>query len=122
MEIEVGMYIKTNLGEIAKIIKSGYFENKAGKFRTLTPDKVIKLVDCDAQKNIAKVSHDIIDLIEAGDCVNGYKVIATYLKGANKYIKLEGNNGKRIYNKDIKFVVTKEQFENMKYKVGEDND
>ena len=53
--------------------------------------------------------------------VNGYKVKAVYLKGYRKYIKLsnayESGKGIRTYNEDIKTIVTKEQFESMKYEV-----
>ena len=63
---------------------------------------------------ISKFSSNLIDLIEKGDYVNGYKV---------DFVQ----NGEVIYNrnhpyklnlmaKDIETVVTKEQFENMEYK------
>ena len=64
-------------------------------------------------------SYNIIDLIEVGDYVNGLKVIDIlendiYISDyyAESYIGV-------VKVKDIKSIVTKEQFESMKYKVGD---
>lgn len=77
-------------------------------------------------KDIIKSSPNIIDLIEAGDYVNGRKVSKinldttfnkekSILCGDFDYDCLE-----TIYtNEDIKSIVTKEQFSNVEYKVGE---
>ena len=66
---------------------------------------------------IVKHSLNIIDLIEDGDYVNGKKIISTYLDGARHYIKYEYYDGTRIYNEDIKSIVTKEMFNQVKYEV-----
>lgn len=70
--------------------------------------------------DIIKSSPNIIDLIEVGDYVNGGKV---YEK-EKEYIVINADFGRlfefmNIYEKDIKSIVTKEQFESMEYKVGE---
>lgn len=57
-------------------------------------------------------------MLKYGDYVNGSRVIEIFLDGERAYLKIEGNS-KRIYNEDIKNVVTHEEFENIKYKVGE---
>lgn len=62
---------------------------------------------------ISKASHNIIDLIEVGDYVNGFPVIHK----ENDILKC----GLLVQFKEneIKSIVTKEQFEQMQYKVGE---
>ena len=69
---------------------------------------------------ILKASFNIIDLIEVGDYVNGYKV--TYIDKDNQIIRVDGFGwGTNIIRKDnIKNIVTKEQFEAMKYVVERD--
>lgn len=59
----------------------------------------------------AKFKDNIIDLIEAGDYVNGEKV---YEKNGHLFI---GNWWPENIN--IKSIVTREQFEQMQYKVGD---
>ena len=62
-----------------------------------------------------KYSFDIIDLIEVGDYVNGYKVRGTSIST----LLLDNFNMIQIDEEDIKSIVTKEQFESVQYKVGE---
>lgn len=66
---------------------------------------------------VKKHSENITDLIEVGDYVNGMYVRATYLEGENHYIKLEGLEHTRVYENDIKNIVTHEQFNSIKYEV-----
>ena len=83
---------------------------------------------------IIKSSSNIIDLIEVGDYVNGYKVTmledeyyddvtdsVKKIKDKEKIKIILGNEEQfyGVYAKDIKSIVTKEQFESMEYKVGE---
>ena len=68
---------------------------------------------------IIKSSPNIIDLIEENDYVNGSKV--TF---ADKELKCvivcnSVSESGLFYEKDIKSIVTKEQFESMEYKIGE---
>ncbi len=69
---------------------------------------------------LGKLSENIIDLIEVGDYVNGYEVLDKYLFNGEKPV-LETNgeetNCKCLCNSDIKSIVTKEQFEEMKLEV-----
>lgn len=62
---------------------------------------------------IAKSSPNIIDLIEVGDYVNGYEVTSK-----DQFLGF-GNHDWYMINDEIKSIVTKEQFSQMKYKVGE---
>jgi len=110
MKLEVGMYVRTHKGickieGFASTLTDDYIENEKG---SMIPKNEIK-----------KVNHNIIDLIEAGDYVNGLKVIDIVEKDiyasnfyADQYIEL-------IKIKDIKSIVTKEMFENMSYKIGD---
>lgn len=70
----------------------------------------------EAIKDFIKSSHDLIDLIEINDYVNGKRVRDTYLDGIRHYIKLEGSNN-RFYDDDIKEILTKELYEFNVYKV-----
>ena len=73
---------------------------------------------------IVKHSKNIIDLIEVGDYVNGREVkhIAMF-EGFPDYPKLIFVDekhlipGETVENKDIKSIVTKEQFASIEYKV-----
>ena len=103
-EIKVGEYVKTDKGYIVKIDK----EKKNLQ--------MLKFLNVE-YGNILKHSKNIIDLIEEGDYVNGYKV-----KGIDKdgdvfiEIPFENNSGYRLTDK-IKSIVTKKQFAQMDYKV-----
>ena len=102
MKLEVGMYARTINGKIWIIISQKAISGH--------------------RKDIIKASHNIIDLIEVGDYVNGYKVS---FKGDDyqpfvqcDYPVEEGStNHYRFYEKAIYSIVTKEQFESMSYKV-----
>ena len=129
--MKVGDYVRTPQGIIAKIINiqedtGQYFLN--GNAVSLESKNYI------ADKNITigenfKHSPNIIDLIEVGDYVNGYKVLEIekdylfdYTEEINVLIVQNDEVyevAKKIYSDDIKSIVTKEQFENMEYRIGE---
>lgn len=94
-----------------------------------TPEEYVK--NCQKQGyDVIKASYNIIDILEAGDYVNGYKVekvnnnlsehkgicnsLDTYLWGINDLDEFEKIV---IFENDIKSVVTKEEFESMKYRI-----
>lgn len=111
MKLEVGMYVRTKDG-IEKITKKKESVTFSGYEKVITTDKNEYrnfLEYCE----IKKASHDIIDLIEVGDYVNGFPVIHK----ENDILKC----GLLVQFKEneIKSIVTKEQFEQMEYKVGE---
>ena len=73
-----------------------------------------------------KSSPNIIDLIDVGDYVNGYLVTDISLDAYKDKIifvgqrKIEESGYYRsYYNSQIKSVVTKEQFSNCEYRIGE---
>lgn len=99
MKLEVGMYARTI----------------NGKIWIITSQKAIS----GHRKDIIKASHNIIDLIEVGDYVNGKQVIETYYKSDEKW-HLEIVDSRLLTHDELKHVniqsiVTKEQFESMKY-------
>ena len=132
MKLEVGMYVRTKFGifKIRKITKDlAYWKHEK---------RVIELDRNVAEYNYrfsfykdesifkgAKFKDNIIDLIEVGDYVNGYKVS---FKGDDyqpfvqcDYPVEEGStNHYRFYERAIYSIVTKEQFEQMSYKVGDE--
>ena len=116
MELEVGMYVRTNKGIFQIRNKDVFIEDKKQYIG------VNGRYTCIDIETIEKASHNIIDLIEVGDYVNGYKVS---FKGNDykpfvqcDYPVQEGTtNHYRFYEEAIYSIVTKEQFEAMQYKV-----
>lgn len=97
MKLEVGMYVRTKHHGILKYGDRFLFDD-----------------------DILKASHNIIDLIEVGDYVNGYRVSTIDYENRTLYREYDDDFYFSICKeKDIKSIVTKEQFEQMKYKVGE---
>ena len=128
MELKVGMYIRGNYyqyrGKIGIIIKNYHNDleiaYKDGVIKTTVSDFIDDNFDKNGQQY--KTSFNIIDLIEVGDYVNGYLVTGfDYQYSSNKKVvfsnvRLDGT-GIKIPAKDIKSIVTKEQFESVKYEV-----
>ena len=118
-EIKVGEYIRTTKGQIDKFKEYGEEE---------------LLVRCENKKywksNIVKHNSNIIELLEVGDYVNGSRVVGfaydgekSIKKGVDEKIGViveERWELTKYFEKDIKSIVTKEQFETMKYEVVND--
>lgn len=146
-KLEVGMYIRTDKGFIAKVKE---FKHDYTKGKRLVDDYSVKEVvenylsldgnQCrliesidysippcypsdeeldEIKSHILKASHNIIDLIEVGDYVNGEIVTKISLDNIEcNYIEIGYTYNRRgLRNKDIKSIVTREQFEAMEYKV-----
>lgn len=117
MELEVGMYVRTEKGigkvtECRKHDKWGYIIKILGQYSCFTHSSNKELSD------VIKASHNIIDLIEVGDYVNGSKVIDivendVYVSNFYKEQCIE-----QVSKKKIKSIVTKEQFSDMEYRLG----
>ncbi len=165
MKLEVGMYIRTDKGFIAKVKE---FKHHYTKGTRLVDDYSVKEVvenylsldgnQCrliesidysippcypsdeeldEIKSHILKASYNIIDILEEGDYVNGIEIIKIYEKGDSftgnhnyifkeKTIEVCNDNYETIphealfINNEIETIVTKEQFEQMVYKVGDD--
>ena len=141
MKFEKGMYIRTTCGitQIKEITKNfiEFDRNVVPSCECMTneclKDDVQEWVDI-----VGEPSFKPIDLIEVGDYVNDYKVLEICegnfeinnplnVKSIKLELVKEDINPKIpffkrytfIINKDIKSIVTKEQFEQMSYKIGE---
>ena len=105
MEIEVGEYVRTVNGTIEKVINPNFY--------------IEIYIECEndiiTRNHIVKHSKNIIDLIEVGDYVNGYRVYHV----AGHYVSVESFEKYDLCfeEQDIKTIVTHEQFESIKYKV-----
>lgn len=114
MKLEVGMYVRliNNDGMFGKIISitnlnNNFVEVQFQNIKMEIPTFFIK-----------KASHNIIDLIEVGDYVNGVEVEEI----TNNEIMLVDTHlyiDKSVANDLIETILTKEQFENDCYKIGE---
>ena len=124
MEIKVGEYVRTIDGYIRKVTQvneKGTYQARAfGKYET---DVDYKNSKCISEKKITKHG-PIIDLIEVGDYINGQLIEKIYKKEKDKifYEFLENADGsyevmQMCELKNIKTIVTHEQFAEMEYKV-----
>ena len=123
MKLEPNMYVRTekNIFKIKKI--NDEFITIMNTQYVLHHSKFTGhyyFCDDDEVYTIGKASHNIIDLIEVGDYVNGYLVLNVLDFNDNtRLLSLERIYDNKITEEDIKSIVTKEQFENMEYRIGE---
>lgn len=121
MKLEVGDYVRTKKG-IAKIL-GRVNEPDNYYFKMLITDKYLEIHD-DTEYihdlDIIKSRKKIIDLIELGDYVNGLLVtrICFDEETNKKYFNLYGSVSE-WEEEDIKTILTKEQFENNVYRIGD---
>lgn len=128
--MNVGDYVRTDTGIIQKIGKI-YEQNETNdthiQLNRMGTGKSVFILDNDKELSyskgeVIKSSPNIIDLIEVGDYVNGFEVLRID-KECNLYpktLKCQYPNNVDyfdIFNEDIKSVVTKEQFEAIKYEI-----
>lgn len=117
MKLEIGMYIRTKDGYISQY--KYYDTMNMGKILCMPlSNRTFANIE-----DIAKFSYNIIDLIEIGDYVNGYKIgYIDDCKGAMREFYYDYENPKEDvghWEEEIKSIVTKEQFEYMEYRIGE---
>ena len=115
-KLKVGMYIRTKWG-IAKII-----DFEAQNFLIKLDKKIMfenlpEYYDYTTIGNIIKASHNIIDLIEVGDVITTNNLCGqvTHVEGDKIYTTCY--DGEYCYDYQIQSILTKEQFESMKYEV-----
>ena len=124
LELKENMYVRNCYGRIAKIedIEDNIAYCDNWLYRRY--EEFITFIELNNEKDInkiTKVSFDIIDILEEGDYVNGYPIyeIVEY-EDDTRAIVIADDNKSIIWEKqDIKSIVTKEQFENMEYRIGE---
>lgn len=112
MKLKEGMYVRTKYGIFQITNDKTFIENKIeyigvnGRYTSIDVNTVIK------------ASNNIIDLIEVGDYVNGYKVYYCYCADEDMTGLFIDTETKRVWldkSSQIKSIVTKEQFESIKY-------
>ena len=120
-KLEVGMYVRTKHNGIGKIVEyindpTHYF------FKCYKLDR--NCFNCEEYITksdvILEPSHNIIDLIERFDLVNGHLVICKMYENEKDIPTIVKCVGDYYFKEeDIKSIVTKEQMEQMAYKVEE---
>lgn len=123
MKLEKGIYVRTKKG-IGKVIYINDFENYAqtDKDELFGLERVwLKRVSefpiyeiCDDGFVLENPSFDIIDLVKEGDYVNGERI--NFITNKRELLTDGGYNILKKYN-SITSIVTKEQFESIKYEV-----
>lgn len=125
MKLEVGMYVRFDWRKqqtpilIGKITEEHYDELCDYCYST---DLHLVITE----DNVIKASYNIIDLIEVGDYVNGYKVSAIYNPNGDEIVNITlimeyGYETINTYIVDysINSIVTHEQMEQMSYRIGD---
>ena len=113
-KIEIGEYVRTDNGKIHKVID---IEKGSIKIKSLYKEWIG--LCC-----IVKHSKQLIDLIEVGDYVNGYKVINVINEEpcpSGKCVDIDSSKDSSectLWEEDIKTILTKEQYMANCYKVG----
>lgn len=126
-KLEAGIFIRTPLG-IDKIIYLRIQDEYGCNYDTqlehnlfLNNERDHISIDGECfEKEEIKTSYNIIDLIERFDLVNGHLVICKMYENEKDIPTIVKCVGDYYFEeKDIKSIVTKEQMEQMEYKVGE---
>lgn len=127
MKLEVGMYVRTCDGRIAKIEEIEDDIASCDNWLYQTFDAYIDFIHLadEIVDEITKVSFDIMDLIEVGDIIRyridkvpletkGYLIGVTDITDEEMIESIKENKNYHVLQ-----ILTKEQFEQMEYKVGE---
>lgn len=122
MKLEVGMYVRL-VNDVEDIV---VINKIANVFETtiLTENDGSIYQGEYTKENVVKASYDIIDILEIGDIISFYEDIDNYKKqyviGIPDLITLDEIKDK-ITNDNIRLVsiLTKEQIEQMEYRIGE---
>lgn len=112
--IEVGEYVRTKTGIIGIVTD---IQQDLIKYKNNNCDYI------DYQSclfDIVKHSNNIIDLIEEGDYINGVEIDAVENDRKPKLLwSAYGDDDISFSNKEIKSIVTKQQFKSVEYEVKE---
>ena len=120
--LEVNNYVRINMdnrncigiGRVSRIVNETIYVNMNNKYNLPVSFQIDKVV---------KHSKQLIGVIECGDFVNGMEILhiednKLYVEWNNEFEEFTGF----LENKDIKTILTKEQFEAKCYKVGGEDD
>lgn len=125
--MKVGDYVRTKWGTIAQINECLGKDVGYKNMEHYEVDRLIGLYNDFIlyENDIKKSDPEIIHLVEVGDYINGVEVInladGIHLEFANNvsYVDVGLSTYRDGHVEGIKSIVTKEQFESMQYKVGE---
>ncbi len=112
--LNIGDYVRTKCGKIIKVDGKKYYTNneKTILFRAVANNN-------NETYKIIKSSPSIIDLIEEGDLVKieneGWVQVSIKFEA----LKFFDNSGTEYLYEEIEAIITKEQLEQMEYKIGE---
>ena len=124
MNIEIGEYIRTKNGEIRKVVEyvvGGYLVDTS-YYNEIIKENTLGIIPLE---DVKKHTKNIIELVEVGDYVNGYKVVEIdeykpIGSTLQKYLKVDCSKlFNAIYSEQIKTILTKEQYKANCYKVEE---
>ena len=106
LEIKENMYYRTRGSAIGKIVSLEDLNEREYRLNGFYINK----------NSIKNASYNIIDILEVGDYVNGHEVKMKQ-SGFNIIDIGEDENYVWLYEKNIKTIVTKEQFEQISYRM-----
>ena len=123
MKLEPNMYVRTKWG-IAKYIANHITKTTVYRVidKKIVYDNIEDWEDCLLDNEITKASHNIIDLIQSKDLIVDTKnnlYVVDRVEGDYVFTTSKNEYGLIITLVDyqIKSIVTKEQFEAMKYEI-----
>lgn len=126
MKLEVGQFVRTDKVGIKKIYEIDNNKTKYKYLYKLKKQDDDGCVDLGAlcENNIIKASYNIIDLIESKDIILGrdgkiYQCWKIYKDYVFTYSKNKQGQTITLVDYQIDNILTKEQFEQKAYKVGE---
>lgn len=120
-EIEVGEFVRTTKGLITKIISIEIEEYEDGTSEIFIETELNPGYLDYTIEDIVKHSKQLIDLIEAGDYVNGHLVEEVRISCFDSLIFVHEYEIE-LREKDIKTILTKESYMSNCYKVGEEDE
>lgn len=122
IKAEVGEYVRTKNGYIIKIDENTNIFNLGYKEQYVDMETTKYGFTC--EEEIVKHSKQLIDLIECGDYVNGYKVMNVINEEpcpSGKCVDIDSSKDSSectLWEEDIQTILTKESYMANCYKVG----
>lgn len=128
MKLEVEMYVRTKYNDFCNMVAIRKIDEIDDDGSFWIDDYIIDTYGDEQNKlheeDIEIASENIVDVIKPGDYVNGYLVTTVSKDAYGETIVFVGQRlieeagyYRSYYSKDIKTIVTKEQFESMAYEV-----
>ena len=128
MELKEGMYVRTKYNDFCNMVAIRKIDEIDDDGSFWIDDYIIDTYGDEQNKlheeDVEFASEDIVNVIKPGDYVNGYLVTTVSKDAYGETIVFVGQRlieeagyYRSYYSKDIKTIVTKEQFENMAYEV-----